>query len=167
VISTAHVLLAVLLRAQDDCSQILHGLGLTHEAVSSAMEKLPLEPPRWTKSEGPRLAVKLNDALVAARDETWQRSGKKRLADRLHELHREKEQAVAKQDFERAARLRDEAEAIGEQLSGALPSVEPLDILLALLRQTDSAAVRIIQNLGLHPEQICAEVLRRLGEHDA
>lgn len=163
VISTAHLLLGMLDRNIFP-GAVLQQLGVSPEAVKTEMDKWLLESPPWLPDLSPLWASRMTAVLQAAADEAWARSGKKELKDRLDALVREKDEAVAVQGYERAARLRDEAAAIKKKIGAEPPRVEPPDILLALLRQPDSAAVRIIQNLGLHPEQICAELLRRLGE---
>ena len=40
--------------------------------------------------------------------------------------------------------------------------IKPIHLWLALLREPQSAAMRIIESLGLHPEQLRAELLRHL-----
>lgn len=166
VISTAHLLLGMLSR-ESSPGAVLQQLGISSEAVMTEMDKLLLESSPWLHVPNTPLASRLTAALKAAVNEAWARSGKKELKDRLEQLKREKEQAVTAQEFERAARLRDEGDAIKKKIGEEHPRVEPPDLLLALLRTPDSVAARIIQNLGLHPEQVRTEVLRRLGEHGA
>ena len=89
------------------------------------------------------------------------------LEEQLEQLHRQKQQAVAEQHFERAAALRDEADRIRKQLPDPPWNVEPADLLLALLQGAPCVGSRIIENLGLHPEQVRAELLRQLGRDTA
>jgi len=116
-VGTEHLLLGLLREQKGVAAQVLMNLGLKLEDVHEEILFLHLNDPPWElppitrKPDYPEDAWKKKPHLPP---ETIERL--KKLEAEIRQLDEEKEEAVAAQDFEKAARLRDRADKLRRKI---------------------------------------------------
>jgi ATP-dependent Clp protease ATP-binding subunit ClpA len=119
-VGTEHLLLGLLREQESVAAQVLMNLGLKLEGVREEVLNLqrlnPADEFRLQAGSLPKPVKDLYEELRDLPDETLQEL--KAIDVQIEQLNQEKESAVAEQDFEKAAHLRDQADKLKKKWFG-------------------------------------------------
>jgi len=162
-VCTGYVLLGLVRQSGTLASRVLCQGGVSEQLVLGEIRTACPESPPFPESAAPPRSLWTHYVVHVARDEARALSPHRELEEQIRQLDREKENAVAEGQFEKAARLRDQVDDLKKGLPKTPWTIGPEHLLLGLLRDPGSEALRIVQAAGVDPETLRAAVLRELG----
>jgi ATP-dependent Clp protease ATP-binding subunit ClpA len=119
LVGTRHILLGLLREGEGVGAQVLFNLGVKLEDVRAEVFAILGKKDRPAKSAVPKVVPKPPDEDLSALPPETQEAVRE-LDDAIAKLNREKEEAVAAQDFEKAAMLRDRSDRLRKERQGLI-----------------------------------------------